>query len=164
MIACPNRGPFPLLPFSILVDTHTPKEEGGKRKKEKKREEGKKRIVLKFHPSLFISTNSPCHSHSHSHRLHGLAPSKPYLPFPICLPPSANQHNNGNLPSNRKWFLQDLGHQGLNNLLAAYEDKGAKAVCTFGYSQGPGYEPILFQGITDVSPTPLNKMLGGWLL
>lgn len=51
----------------------------------------------------------------------------------------------------RKWFLQDLGHEGLNNLLAAYEDKGAKAVCTFGYSQGPGHEPILFQGITDVS-------------
>lgn len=47
--------------------------------------------------------------------------------------------------------MQDIGHTGLNNLLAAYEDKGAKAVCTFGFSQGPGHEPILFQGITDVS-------------
>lgn len=46
--------------------------------------------------------------------------------------------------------MQDLGHTGLNNLLAAYEDKSAKAVCTFGFSQGPGHEPILFQGITDV--------------
>lgn len=47
--------------------------------------------------------------------------------------------------------MQDIGHTGLNNLLAAYDDKGAKAVCTFGFSQGPGHEPILFQGITDVS-------------
>lgn len=50
-----------------------------------------------------------------------------------------------------KWFLNDIGHEGLNNLLAAYEDKGAKAVCTFGFSQGPGHEPVLFQGITEVS-------------
>lgn len=50
-----------------------------------------------------------------------------------------------------KWFLNDIGHDGLNNLLAAYADKGAKAVCTFGFSQGPGYEPMLFQGITEVS-------------
>lgn len=48
--------------------------------------------------------------------------------------------------------MKDIGHEGLNNLLAAYEDKSAKAVCTFGFSQGPGHEPILFQGITDVSP------------
>ena len=29
-----------------------------------------------------------------------------------------------------KWFLQKLGHEGLNNLLAAYEDKtsGVRAV------------------------------------
>lgn len=47
--------------------------------------------------------------------------------------------------------MKDIGHDGLNNLLAAYEDKSAKAVCTFGFSQGPGHEPILFQGITDVS-------------
>lgn len=49
--------------------------------------------------------------------------------------------------------MQGIGHTGLNNLLVAYEDKGAKAVCTFGFSQGPGHEPILFQGITDVSST-----------
>ncbi|KAF3760217.1 putative inosine triphosphate pyrophosphatase [Cryphonectria parasitica EP155] len=53
-----------------------------------------------------------------------------------------------------KWFLQDLGHEGLNNLLAAYQDKGAKAVCTFGFSQGPGHEPILFQGITQGKIVP----------
>ncbi|KAL6849731.1 nucleoside triphosphate pyrophosphohydrolase ham1 [Amphichorda felina] len=45
-----------------------------------------------------------------------------------------------------KWFMATIGHQGLNNILAAYEDKSAEAVCTFGYSAGPDHEPILFQG------------------
>ncbi|EQB53291.1 Ham1 family protein [Colletotrichum gloeosporioides Cg-14] len=47
-----------------------------------------------------------------------------------------------------KWFMQSIGHQGLNNLLAAYSDKSADAVCTFAYSPGPGHEPVLFQGRT----------------
>lgn len=47
--------------------------------------------------------------------------------------------------------MKDIGHDGLNKLLAAYEDKSARAVCTFGFSQGPGHEPVLFQGVTDVS-------------
>lgn len=45
-----------------------------------------------------------------------------------------------------KWFLQALGHEGLNNLLMAYKDKSAQAVCTFAYCSGPGYEPIIFEG------------------
>jgi len=45
-----------------------------------------------------------------------------------------------------KYFLQALGHEGLNNMLAAYEDKTAYAVCTFAYCAGPGHEAILFQG------------------
>ena len=57
------------------------------------------------------------------------------------------------LPSS-KWFMTSIGHAGLNNLLAAYEDKSAKAVCTFAYSAGPGHEPILFQGITDGKIVP----------
>ena len=51
----------------------------------------------------------------------------------------------------RKWFLQALGHEGLNNLLVAYEDKAAQAVCTFAYCEGPGHDPLIFQGRTDVS-------------
>lgn len=47
-----------------------------------------------------------------------------------------------------KWFLQKLGHQGLNDMLAAFDDKTAQAVCTFAYCEGPGHEPILFQGRT----------------
>ncbi|KAL8909640.1 MAG: hypothetical protein Q9207_000138 [Kuettlingeria erythrocarpa] len=45
-----------------------------------------------------------------------------------------------------KWFLQALGHRGLNDLLAAYEDKSAQAVCTFAYCEGPGQEPLVFEG------------------
>ncbi|MCJ1373520.1 nucleoside triphosphate pyrophosphohydrolase ham1 [Loxospora ochrophaea] len=47
-----------------------------------------------------------------------------------------------------KWFLQAIGLDGLINLLAAYEDKSAQAVCTFAYAEGPGAEPVIFQGRT----------------
>ncbi|KAL8790874.1 MAG: hypothetical protein Q9195_006146 [Heterodermia aff. obscurata] len=39
-----------------------------------------------------------------------------------------------------------LGHEGLNNLLVAYEDKSAQAVCTFAYCEGPEHDPIIFEG------------------
>ena len=54
----------------------------------------------------------------------------------------------------RKWFLEALGHKGLNNLLAAYEDKTAEAITTFAYSAGPGNEPLVFEGRVQV------RMLG----
>ena len=54
-----------------------------------------------------------------------------------------------------KWFLQAIGHAGLNNLLASYEDKSAQAVCTFAYSEGPGHEPLIFEGRVTVLFAPL---------
>ncbi|OLL22913.1 Inosine triphosphate pyrophosphatase [Neolecta irregularis DAH-3] len=48
-----------------------------------------------------------------------------------------------------KWFMQNIGHEGLNNLLANYDDKGAKAICTFAYCKGPGEEVVLFEGLTE---------------
>ncbi|KAF2272298.1 Ham1-like protein [Westerdykella ornata] len=48
-----------------------------------------------------------------------------------------------------KWFMQSLGPHQLHKLLAGFDDKSATAVCTFGYSAGPGAEPILFQGRTE---------------
>lgn len=33
----------------------------------------------------------------------------------------------------------------------AYEDKSAQAVCTFAYCEGPGHEPLLFEGRVNVS-------------
>ncbi|GAB1314321.1 nucleoside triphosphate pyrophosphohydrolase ham1 [Madurella fahalii] len=62
-----------------------------------------------------------------------------------------------------KWFLTSIGHEGLNNLLAAYPDKSAKAVCTFAYSAGPGHEPLLFQGVTEGKIVPARGPTNfGW--
>jgi inosine triphosphate pyrophosphatase len=47
-----------------------------------------------------------------------------------------------------KWFLEKTGHTGLNNLLAAYDDKSAYAQCIFSYSAGPGHTPVVFDGRT----------------
>ncbi|KAG6582447.1 Inosine triphosphate pyrophosphatase, partial [Cucurbita argyrosperma subsp. sororia] len=47
-----------------------------------------------------------------------------------------------------KWFLEKIGHEGLNNLLVAYEDKSAYASCIFSFSLGPEAEPITFVGNT----------------
>ncbi|KAJ1693948.1 hypothetical protein LUZ63_010646 [Rhynchospora breviuscula] len=47
-----------------------------------------------------------------------------------------------------KWFLQKTGHEGLNNLLKAYEDKSAYAMCIFSLALGPEDEPITFVGKT----------------
>lgn len=47
-----------------------------------------------------------------------------------------------------KWFLEKIGHEGLNNLLMAYEDKSAYAVCVFSLALGPEIEPITFMGKT----------------
>ena len=40
-----------------------------------------------------------------------------------------------------KWFLQRLGHDGLNKLLAGYEDKTAYAQCIFAYMAGAQMQP-----------------------
>jgi inosine triphosphate pyrophosphatase len=50
-----------------------------------------------------------------------------------------------------KWFLGAIGLDGLNKLLDPYTDKSAEAVCTFAFSEGPGAEPKLFQGRTQVN-------------
>ncbi|KAJ1432368.1 Inosine triphosphate pyrophosphatase [Sesbania bispinosa] len=47
-----------------------------------------------------------------------------------------------------KWFLQKIGHEGLNNLLMAYDDKSAYALCVFSFAAGPDSEPITFSGKT----------------
>lgn len=49
-----------------------------------------------------------------------------------------------------KWFMEELGHEGLNRMLAGWEEKGARAVCTIAYAESPESEPILFQGMTKV--------------
>lgn len=41
-----------------------------------------------------------------------------------------------------KWFLEKMGHDGLNAMLAGFEDKSAYAQCTFAYT--PGAHQITF--------------------
>jgi len=53
-----------------------------------------------------------------------------------------------------KYFLKELGHEGLNTLLTGFPTKAAWALCTFAYSAGPNSEPILFEGRTDGQIVP----------
>jgi inosine triphosphate pyrophosphatase len=53
-----------------------------------------------------------------------------------------------------KWFLDSCGHKGLNNLLAAYDDKSAYAQTTVAFCSGPGHEPVVFDGRTSGKIVP----------
>lgn len=50
-----------------------------------------------------------------------------------------------------KWFLEKLGHDGLNRMLAGFDDKTAYAQCIFAFSRGPDdpEPPRVFVGRTD---------------
>ncbi|KAK0265083.1 Inosine triphosphate pyrophosphatase [Friedmanniomyces endolithicus] len=62
-----------------------------------------------------------------------------------------------------KWFLQALGVHQFHKLLAGFDDKSAQAVCTFAYCEGPGHEPIVFQGRTDGKIVPARGPTNfGW--
>ena len=45
-----------------------------------------------------------------------------------------------------KWFQDRLKSEGLFNILAAYEDKSATAVCTLAFCPAPHADPVLFTG------------------
>ena len=54
-----------------------------------------------------------------------------------------------------KWFLQKIGHEGLNNIVAAYEDKSAYTLCVMAYfDKATMQEPMLFEGRTDGKIVP----------
>jgi inosine triphosphate pyrophosphatase len=62
-----------------------------------------------------------------------------------------------------KWFLDKCGHDGLNNLLAAYEDKSAYAQTVVAFCKGPGHEPVVFDGRTTGTIVPPRGPLEfGW--
>lgn len=46
-----------------------------------------------------------------------------------------------------KWFLDKMGHDGLVNMLAGFEDKSAYAMCIFSLSRFPGDEVKTFTGV-----------------
>ncbi|EGD72061.1 inosine triphosphate pyrophosphatase [Salpingoeca rosetta] len=53
-----------------------------------------------------------------------------------------------------KWFLKGVGHDGLNKMLAGFDDKTAYAQCIFAFQPGEGVEPLLFIGRTDGKIVP----------
>jgi hypothetical protein len=50
-------------------------------------------------------------------------------------------------------FMKLKNFKGLNNLLMAYDDKSAYALCAFSFALGPNAEPITFLGKTPVNPS-----------
>ncbi|KAH9173348.1 Ham1-like protein [Lactarius sanguifluus] len=62
-----------------------------------------------------------------------------------------------------KFFLRELGFEGINRMLDSFTTRAAWALCTFAYSTGPGTEPILFEGRTDGRIVPPRGTLKfGW--
>ncbi|GAA5857689.1 hypothetical protein JCM8547_004331 [Rhodosporidiobolus lusitaniae] len=62
-----------------------------------------------------------------------------------------------------KYFMKEVGHEGLNSMLSGFPSKKATAICTFAYSSGPGAEPILFEGKTDGKIVPARGPTNfGW--
>jgi inosine triphosphate pyrophosphatase len=47
-----------------------------------------------------------------------------------------------------KWFLDALGHEGLNKMLVGFEDYSAYAQCIIGYMDSHLDEPLVFIGQT----------------
>jgi inosine triphosphate pyrophosphatase len=62
-----------------------------------------------------------------------------------------------------KWFLEKCGHDGLNRMLAGYEDKSAYAQTVVAFTPGPNVAPVLFEGITKGRIVPPRGSLEfGW--
>ena len=62
-----------------------------------------------------------------------------------------------------KWFLEKLGHDGLNRMLHGFDDKSAYALCTFTFCAGPAATPIVFEGRTDGRIVPARGPTNfGW--
>jgi inosine triphosphate pyrophosphatase len=62
-----------------------------------------------------------------------------------------------------KWFLEKCGHDGLNKMISAYEDKSAYAQTVVAYSEGPGKEVHVFDGRTMGNIVPARGTLDfGW--
>ncbi|SCV39181.1 probable inosine triphosphate pyrophosphatase [Fusarium fujikuroi] len=62
-----------------------------------------------------------------------------------------------------KFFLEAFGPEKLHLLLAGFSDKTAEAVATIGYCEGPGHEPVLFQGRIAGTIVPARGVMRyGW--
>jgi inosine triphosphate pyrophosphatase len=63
-----------------------------------------------------------------------------------------------------KWFLEKIGREGLNQMLAGFSDKSAYAMCTFGFCdplKNDG-KVFLFEGRTEGTIVPARGDKFGW--
>lgn len=62
-----------------------------------------------------------------------------------------------------KWFLESMGHDGLNQLLSGFEDKTGYARTIVAFCLDPAHEPIVFDGRTTGKIVPPRGTLDfGW--
>jgi inosine triphosphate pyrophosphatase len=62
-----------------------------------------------------------------------------------------------------KWFLEKCGHDGLNKMLASFEDKTAYAQTVVAFCPGPGKDVSVFDGRTNGKIVPARGKLDfGW--
>jgi len=62
-----------------------------------------------------------------------------------------------------KWFMKGCGLQGLYQILSAFEDKSAYALCVLSFSPGPGQPIEIFTGRVDGKIVPPSGTQGfGW--
>lgn len=61
-----------------------------------------------------------------------------------------------------KWFLDKLGHDGLNKMLAGFDDKSAYAQCIFAFTPGGLHPPSLPQAFQR-SPDHCAAQLAFWM-
>ena len=64
-----------------------------------------------------------------------------------------------------KWFQERLQSEGLYNILQAYDDKSAVAVCTLAFCPSPHADPVLFTGECAgriVQPDRTGRFGFGW--
>ncbi len=61
-----------------------------------------------------------------------------------------------------KWFLQQLGNDGLSDLLAAYRDRSAVAQVMFGYYDGTTLHTFEGQMRGRIAPSPRGEKGFGW--
>ena len=62
-----------------------------------------------------------------------------------------------------KWFQERLQSVGLWQILTAYEDKSATAVCTLAFSPAPHADPVLFTGkVEGTIVEPIDGRGFGW--
>lgn len=60
-----------------------------------------------------------------------------------------------------KWFLKAIGNDGLNNILAKYEDKSAEVVCLYGLMFEPN-KVIVCKGLCTGKIVPPRGQSWGW--